>query len=147
MTFDLAYERFLPASPADVFDAYTDAAKQKIWFSILDTEPGIVEIEVDLRVGGQQTAKWGPTPDQLFWENQTYVEIDRPRRLVTDSTGGTPDGDTMDTRIEIDFVEQDGGTLMRVLQTGIPTEEMRDFFGTYAWVGAIDRLTAYLARN
>ena len=67
MTFDLAYERFIPASPADVFDAYTDAEKQKIWFSILDTEPGIVEIEVDLRVGGQQTAKWGPTPDQLFW--------------------------------------------------------------------------------
>lgn len=42
--------------PEDVFDAYTDAEKQKIWFSILDERPGIVEIEVDLRVGGTQTA-------------------------------------------------------------------------------------------
>ena len=55
-TPELRMTRQLPASPEDVFDAYTDAEKQKIWFSILDERPGIVEIEVDLRVGGTQTA-------------------------------------------------------------------------------------------
>jgi len=138
--------RVIPAPPAEVFDAYTDAEKQKVWFSLLSEEPGIVEIDVDLRVGGVQHAKWGPSADQLFWEDQTFLEIDRPHRLVTSSTGGTPDGDTMTTRIEITFEDADGGTLMTVNQSGFPTEEMRDFFTTYAWVGAFDRIAAFFGR-
>jgi uncharacterized protein YndB with AHSA1/START domain len=143
-THELRMTRLIPAAPDEVFDAYTDAEKQTVWFSLLSTEPGIVEIDVDLRVGGMQHAKWGPSADQLFWEDQTFLEIERPRRLVTSSTGGTPDGDTMTTRIEITFDEQDGGTLMTVVQSGFPTEELRDFFTTYAWVGAFDRITAYV---
>jgi uncharacterized protein YndB with AHSA1/START domain len=142
-TYDLRMTRLIPAAPDEVFDAYTDAEKQKIWFGLLSTEPGIVEIDVDLRVGGVQHAKWGPSADQLFWEDQTFLEIDRPHRLVTSSTGGTPDGDTMTTRIEITFEEAEGGTLMSVHQSGFPSEEMRDFFTTYAWVGAFDRITAF----
>ncbi|MBN9239645.1 MAG: ATPase [Micrococcales bacterium 70-64] len=146
MTYDLTMTRVIPAPPAEVFDAYTDAEKQKVWFSLLSEEPGIVEIDVDLRVGGVQHAKWGPSADQLFWEDQTFLEIDRPHRLVTSSTGGTPDGDTMTTRIEITFEDADGGTLMTVNQSGFPTEEMRDFFTTYAWVGAFDRIAAFFGR-
>src|SRR5689334_2344807 len=111
MTLDMRVTRQLPATPEEVFDAYTDAEKQKIWFTILDEQPGIVEIEVDLRVGGRQTAVWGPSPDALFRETQIFVEIDRPHRLVTDSTGSSPDGTTMTTRIEITFEARDGGTL------------------------------------
>ena len=146
-THDLRMTRLIPATPEEVFDAYTDAEKQKVWFSLLSDEPGIVEIDVDLRVGGIQHAKWGPSPDQLFWENQTFLEIERPHRLVTSSTGGTPDGDTMTTTIEITFEAAAGGTLMTVLQSGFPTEEMRDFFSTYAWVGAFDRITEYFVRR
>src|ERR1043165_2506133 len=114
MTLDMRVTRELPAIPEEVFDAYTDAEKQKIWFSILDEQPGIVEIEVDLRVGGQQTAVWGPGPDTLF------LEIDRPHRLVTEATGSSPDGMSMTTRIEVTFEEKDGGTLMTVAQSGFP---------------------------
>ena len=146
-THTLTMSRFLPATPEQVFDAYTDAEKQKIWFSILDTEPGIVEIEVDLRVGGQQTAVWGPNRDELFRETQVFRVIDRPNRLVTTSTGSSPDGATMTTEVEVTFAEQAGGTLMSVVQTGFPTVEMRDFFSQYAWVGAFDRIEAYLTRQ
>ena len=144
MTLDMRMTRHLPATPDQVFDAYTDAEKQKIWFSILDEKPGIVEIEVDLRVGGRQTAVWGPSPDQLFRETQTFLEIDRPHRLVTESTGSTPDGMEMTTRIEITFEEKDGGTLMTVVQSGFPVPEIRDFFTSEVWVGALDRIEAYL---
>lgn len=143
MTFDLHLTRVIPAPPEEVFDAYTDAEKQMTWFTLLSAEPGIVQIDVDLRVGGIQHAKWGPSADQLFWEDQTFLEIDRPHRLVTSSTGGTPDGDTMTTRIEITFEAAEGGTLMSVFQSGFPSEEMRDFFTTHAWVGAFDRITAF----
>lgn len=143
-SLDLRMTRILPASPEQVFDAYTDAEKQKIWFSILDEEPGVVEIEVDLRVGGQQTAVWGPDRDTLFREVQTFLVIDRPHRLATESTGSTPDGMTMTTHIEVTFEAVDGGTLMTVVQTGFPAVDVRDFFSQEVWVGALNRIEAYL---
>jgi uncharacterized protein YndB with AHSA1/START domain len=143
-TIGLRLTRLLPATPEEVFDAYTDPEQQKIWFSILDQEPGIVEITSDLRVGGQQTAVWGPDRDTLFRETQTFLEIDRPRRLVTDSVGSSPDGQTMTTRIEIAFAAQNGGTLMTVVQTGFPAPVIRDFFTGEVWVGAFERIEAFL---
>lgn len=146
MTYELRMSRLIPATPDEVFDAYTDAEKQRIWFSILDEEPGIVEIEVDLRVGGSQTAVWGKTRDELFRETQVFEVIDRPNRLVTKSSGSSPDGMTMETDIDVTFEAAEGGTMMTVVQTGFPTEELRDFFTMHAWNGAFDRVTAYVRR-
>ncbi|MCZ7476052.1 SRPBCC family protein [Micromonospora sp. WMMC273] len=146
MTLHMRVTRHLPGTPDEAFDAYTDAGKQKIWFGILDEEPGIVEIDVDLRVGGRQTAVWGPSPDMLFRETQTFLEIDRPHRLVTESTGTGPDGTTMTTRIEVTFEARDGGTLMTVVQSGFPTPQLRDFFVDEVWTGAFARIEAYLTR-
>ncbi|GAB2620660.1 hypothetical protein Aab01nite_35140 [Paractinoplanes abujensis] len=146
MTLDMRVTRQLPATPEEVFDAYTDAEKQKVWFSILDEEPGIVEIEVDLRVGGRQTAVWGPDKDTLFRETQTFLEIDRPHRLVTESVGSGPDGQEMSTRIEVTFEPQGDGTLMTVVQSGFPVPEVRDFFAGEVWQGAFARIEAYLKR-
>ncbi len=106
-----------------------------------------MEIEVDLRVGGQQTAVWGPDRDTLFRETQTFLVIDRPHRLVTESTGSSPDGMTMTTHIEVTFEAHGDGTLMSVVQTGFPSVEVRDFFAENAWVGAFDRITAFLTRS
>ncbi len=144
---ELRTTRRLPATPEEVFDAYTDAEQQKVWFSILDEEPGIVEIEVDLRVGGKQTAAWGPDRDTLFRETQTFVEIERPHRLVTESTGSSPDGMVMTTRIVVTFEAQGDDTLMTVVQSGFPAPEMRDFFAGEVWVGAFARIEAYLIRR
>jgi uncharacterized protein YndB with AHSA1/START domain len=144
---ELRISRVIPASPDEVFDAYTDAEKQKIWFSILDERPGIVEIDVDLRIGGTQTAVWGPDADTLFRETQTFLEIDRPRRLVTESTGTSPDGMTMTTRIAIDFTPEGDGTRMTIVQTGFPVPEIRDFFVEEVWNGALARLTAYVRQH
>jgi uncharacterized protein YndB with AHSA1/START domain len=145
--FELRMTRLLPATPEQVFDAYTDAEKQKIWFSILDEEPGVVEIDVDLRVGGEQTAVWGPNRDELFRETQVFRVIDRPHRLVTSSTGSDPSGAVMSTEVEVTFEEQGDGTLVTVVQSGFPDAATRDFFQTMAWVGAFDRIEAYLVRE
>lgn len=54
-----------------VFASLADTdAERKIWFAILDEKPGLVEIGVDRRVGGRQTAVWGPDPDPLFRETR-----------------------------------------------------------------------------
>jgi hypothetical protein len=52
----------------------------------------------------------------------------------------------MTTHVEITFEAVDGGTLVTVVQTGFPTPEVRDFFETMVWVGALDRIEAYLTR-
>jgi uncharacterized protein YndB with AHSA1/START domain len=144
---EMRMTRRLPATPEEVFDAYTDAEQQKIWFTILDEQPGIVEIEVDLRVGGKQTAVWGPSPDTLFRETQTFLEIERPHRLVTESIGSSPDGLEMTTRIEITFEPDGDATVMTVRQSGFPAPEVRDFFVAEVWTGALARVEAYLTRR
>jgi uncharacterized protein YndB with AHSA1/START domain len=146
-TISLTMSRYLPATPDEVFDAYTDQEKQTIWFSILDETPGVVRIDVDLRVGGQQKAVWGPSEDELYWENQTFKVIDRPNRLVSTSTGGTPDGQSMTTEIEVTFEPQGEGTLVTVVQSGFPDTDSRDFFESMVWVGAFDRIEAFLVRK
>lgn len=143
---ELRTSRVLAATPEEVFDAYTDPEQQTIWFSILDETPGVVRITSDLRFGGRQVAVWGPDEGTLFHETQTFLAIDRPHRLVTESAGSTPDGTTMTTRVAVTFeAHSEGSTLVSVLQTGFPTPEVRDFFESQAWVGAFDRIEAYLA--
>ena len=144
MSYELRVERLIDATPEEVFDAYTDPEAQNIWYSIMN-EGMIVENEVDLRVGGKWISAWGFSPDEMFRETNVFEVIDRPRRLVSKSTGSSPDGQTVDTQVEVTFSDEGGKTLMTVVQTGFPNEEMRDFFADTGWNGAFDRLNAYFA--
>jgi Activator of Hsp90 ATPase homolog 1-like protein len=47
----------------------------------------------------------------------------------------------------VTFEEQDGKTRMTVVQSGFPTAELRDYFPTTAWAGALDALHAYLTKE
>jgi uncharacterized protein YndB with AHSA1/START domain len=149
MSYELRVERVLNASAEEVFDAYTDAEAAKVWFTLGPDGPdgSIAEITNDLRVGGEWNAAWGEDPDQLFRERGVWQVIERPRRLVMAHTGWTPDGQTMDTTIEVTFEDLGGKTRMVVAQRGFPTEEVRDFFAATAWSGAFDRIERYLARR
>jgi uncharacterized protein YndB with AHSA1/START domain len=144
MSYELRVERLIDASPEEVFDAYTDPDAQKVWYSIRD-QGMIVENEVDLRVGGKWVSAWGFKHDEMFRETNIFEVIDRPHRLVSKSSGSSPDGSTLDTDVEVTFRDEGGKTLMTVVQTGFPSEDMRDFFADTAWNGAFDRLNAYFA--
>ena len=144
MSYELRVERLIDATPEEVFDAYTSPEAQQVWYTILD-EGMIVENEVDLRVGGKWVSAWGFTPEEMFRETNVFEVVDRPHRLVSRSTGSSPDGSSLDTHVEITFQEEGGKTLMTVVQSGFPSEEMRDFFAETAWIGAFDRLNAYFA--
>jgi len=142
MSHQLRVERLIDASPEEVFHAYTDPAAQKVWFTILD-EGMLVENQVDLRVGGEWVSAWGFSPEEMFRETQVFVVVDRPHRLVTKSSGSSPDGTTLETDVEITFQEEGGKTLMTVVQSGFPDEETKDFFARTAWIGFFDRISAY----
>lgn len=81
----------------------------------------------------------------MFRETNVFEVVDRPHRLVSKSTGSSPDGLTLETEVEVTFRQQGEKTLMTVVQSGFPEEGLRDFFAKEPWIGAFDRLEAYFA--
>ncbi len=150
-TLGLRVVRELPATPAQVFEAYTDPEAQKIWLSALGAEKGEVETSVDLHVGGVWEATFRANPAALVHDVQTYLEIHPPHRLITrlvseSSIGGQP-MPAITGQITVSLAASAVGTILTAEQTGLPNAEVRDFFETVAWAGALDRIEAYLANR
>ena len=71
--------RTLPASPEEIFDAWTDPASVRVWMC-----PGAVEetiASLDVRVGGQFKLVMRER-DREHVHTGEYLEVERPRRLA-----------------------------------------------------------------
>jgi uncharacterized protein YndB with AHSA1/START domain len=124
MTDPLRYERVIRARPEDAFDALTDPAGQIAFYET--DEPGwIVLSESDVRVGGVWSIAFGPSRERLYRHSHVFEVIDRPRRLLLSTTETRVDGSTLRFATEFTFEESDRGTLMTMIQRGLPTEELR----------------------
>lgn len=125
MTHDLQFQRVIEASPEEVFDAFTGADGQHAFYD--QDDPGwIVNSECDLRVGGRWTIAFGPSPSELYRHEHVFRAIERPRRLVLATTEIRLDGSTFKFEHEVTFEDEDGKTLMTMVQRGFPTAELRD---------------------
>jgi uncharacterized protein YndB with AHSA1/START domain len=81
-TFTIAFERKLPVSRADVFDAWTKPEQIAEWWD--PTGARLVTCEIDLRPGGAfRFVNEGHGPPFAG----TYSVIDRPSRLVFEAMG------------------------------------------------------------
>jgi uncharacterized protein YndB with AHSA1/START domain len=137
VSHNLRVERWFDATPEEVFDTYTDPAAQREWYQ---DQPGwIVQVECDLRVGGQWTVAFGPPGAEPYRETNVFKQVDRPRRLVYTSRVTMPDGSSFDTGMEVTFQERDGRTQMTIVHTGFPSAELRDDHRG-GWSGFLDRL-------
>ena len=123
MSEDVRFARVIDAAPEVVFDAFTGEDGQEAFYS----ERGwIVESECDLRVGGVWTVTFGPSRDELFRHEHVFRVIDRPRRLLVDTTERRPDRSIVEYETEWIFEERDGKTLLTMIHSGLPTAELRD---------------------
>jgi uncharacterized protein YndB with AHSA1/START domain len=123
MSEDVTFARVINARPEVVFDALTGQNGQEAFYS----ERGwIVDSECDLRVGGVWTATFGPSRDELYRHDHVFQVIDRPNRLLVDTTESRPDGSSVEYETEFIFEERDGKTLMTMIHRGLPTAELRD---------------------
>ena len=123
MSQDVRVARVINARPEVVFDLFTGQDGQEAFYS----EPGwSVQSECDLRVGGLWTVTFGPSRDELYRHDHIFRVIDRPSRLVVDTTENRPDGSVVEFEIEYIFEARDGKTLMTMIQRGLPTAELRD---------------------
>ncbi len=126
MSHELRFERVFDASPEEVFDAFTDPEGLEAMYG-LDGPGWIVESEGELRVGGAWSVAFGPSRDELFRFTHVFRAVERPRRLSFATTETAPDGRSLDLDVEIAFEEQNGKTLMTMVQRGFPGAEVRDF--------------------
>ena len=138
MTRGLRFERLIAAPPERVFDAFTDPEGQREFYGT-DDAGWVVDSQCDLRVGGVWSIRFGPAPDRLYHHRHVFEAIERPRRILIASTETRLDGSSFETTLEFTFEPRDGGTLMTMVQTGFPTEELREEH-TISLPHAFDRL-------
>jgi uncharacterized protein YndB with AHSA1/START domain len=123
MSHDARFARVINARPEVVFDAITGQDGQEAFYG----EPGwTVESECDLRVGGLWTVTFWPSRDEVYRHDHIFRVIDRPSRLVLDTTERRPDGSIVEYETEFIFEARDGKTLMTMIHRGLPTAELRD---------------------
>jgi uncharacterized protein YndB with AHSA1/START domain len=146
MSYELKVHRVMDAGAEEVFEAFTSVEAQQIWFRGPERDPNmVVEIECDPRVGGRWLQVWGPNPQETYRELCVFQVVDRPRRLAMTSEMTGPDGQVVNSHVDITFEETDGKTKVTVVHSGLPTAELRDFLSTMAWQGAFDRIEWYFA--
>jgi uncharacterized protein YndB with AHSA1/START domain len=146
-TYELKIERVFDAPPELVFDTLVDPEAQDELFSDQVEGFRLLKSEIDLRVGGTWTIVAGPAdgkgePDRL---HNVFTEIDRPHRLAYDLSMFVGEwGRSIDSRVLYTFEEQEGKTLLTIVQSGFETEADRDAYmdGTPGFIDSLQRAVA-----
>jgi uncharacterized protein YndB with AHSA1/START domain len=105
---DIVQATFVRGEPERVFDAFATAGGLDAWFTSGTT--------LDPRPGGAFLWRWRAWgPDKVTTEAQAKVrEFRRPERFVFDWDSGNP----KPTRVEITFERAEGGTVVRLRESG-----------------------------
>ena len=132
-SFVVQRETQIAAPCASVFAFLTDPEKIVQWMgseAVTEMHPGGLYL---LKGVGSATARG------------TFREVVPVHRLAYsfgwDGNEEVPPGSGL---IEIDLIEQDGGTLLRMTHSGLPTEATRDSH-SQGWAHYLDRLTKVAA--
>jgi uncharacterized protein YndB with AHSA1/START domain len=138
----LRIERTFDAPAQAVFDAWTSEEVLLRWFHA-DPDWDTPTAEVDLRLGGSlRLVMRNPDAGQEYGARGEYTVIDPPHRLAF--TWVWDDDPEHPQLIEMDFSESDGATTVRMISSGIATEESRDNHEE-GWGKAFDNLDRVLA--
>ncbi|MFO1337173.1 MAG: SRPBCC domain-containing protein [Burkholderiaceae bacterium] len=116
-TFTLNMTRFLRAPREKVFDAFVTPALMAAWQCPRGMQ---VEASADARVGGAYRLQMKARDGSRFAVTGQFVELQRPARLAYtwawENMPAMPAG--LRTLIEVDLVERDGGTELRMQHSG-----------------------------
>jgi uncharacterized protein YndB with AHSA1/START domain len=123
MSEDARFAQLINARPEVVFDALTTQDGQEAFYGELGWT---VESRCDLRVGGVWTVTFGPSRDQVYRHDHIFRAIDRPNRLVLDTTERRPDGSIVEYETEFTLEPHEGKTLLTMNHRGLPTAELRE---------------------
>jgi uncharacterized protein YndB with AHSA1/START domain len=117
------------APPARLFDAWLDPAKVQVWLGAAARKEALGEllrVELDARVGGRFQFVYRRGSNELV-QSGTYLEIDRPRRLVFSWDMALPDIERI---------------VIQITPTADGSELVLDHVMDPAWGGDVSPVTA-----
>ena len=140
MSHELRIERLFDAPPDKVFDAFVDPAAQEELHGSGQPDWVIRRCETDVRVGGTSVYAMAPEGRDPDVETRVFSVVERSNRLVFRHSMQVAEwGRTFETEVTLTFEDQDGKTLLTMVQTGFDTVEDRDAF-LNGWPAYLDTL-------
>ena len=134
---DIVREVQIDASPELVFSFFTEANKLTRWLALdaeLDPRPGGINHQTHT---GREDSPTGP-----YLMRGEFVEVEPPSRVVF--TWGFEnshvDVDPGESTVEVTFEPRDGGTLVRLVHSGLPESEFAAH--SEGWTVMLQRLAA-----
>jgi uncharacterized protein YndB with AHSA1/START domain len=134
-------ERTFEATAEDVFDAWTSPEVMRRWL-----HPGpdwqTPDAEVDLRIGGRIRVVMRRPDGRESTGQGEFTLVDRPRRLIMTWTFSDDSGN--EQLLDVSFSESAGSTTVRLVNTGISTDQRREA-QDWGWRGCLGELERALA--
>jgi uncharacterized protein YndB with AHSA1/START domain len=119
--YSVTVQREIAASAEDLFDAWLDAESLGTWLRPAATRE--TRAETDPQVGGTFEVVMAGDDSSTVCTG-TYLEIDRPRRLVF--TWSSPHTRYRDSIVTVTFQASTDATVVEIHQVGLPDEQARD---------------------
>jgi uncharacterized protein YndB with AHSA1/START domain len=135
----LTVKQLIRADRDRVFSAWTKPELMKKWF--FPKGMALVSSEADVRVGGHYRAAMSDG-SHTHTVSGVYQEIEVGRKLVFSHTW--EEQDPVETRVTVEFADQDGGTLVTLTHEGLRSEASRKGHEG-GWLETLDSLKGYLA--
>jgi len=136
----------ISAPPARVFQALTDAAQLRVWF----TNPScpIKLWRMDARLGGQynyKTEKGTVVVNNIseFKCHGEIIEFDPPRVLAYTWFGNWHDDTTCRTVVRWELTPRSGGTHVKVTHSGLAHLPIARKDYSNGWIGVLDMLKKF----
>ena len=137
--FELQQTRFIRAPREKVFAAFTDEAMLRQWHCPRGLS--VTHSRCDARASGQWQLQMQARDGSRFAVGGVYREVRRPERLVYTWAwqGDNSPMAGIETLVEVDFVERDAGTELRLRHSGFPAAAASDAHAA-GWRSTLNRL-------
>ena len=136
----LTIRRRLNASPAKVYDAWTDPAKMMRWFGPSQAET--LRAETDPKVGGRFRVLMRTSDGEEHGVSGVYREVVRDEKLVfTWAWRSTPERESL---VTVALKPDGDGVVLTLTHEQFFDEAARDAHRE-GWTGAVDKLEQYFA--
>lgn len=145
-TNELTIQKFVPAPPEKVFDAWVIPQMRKKWWA---AQAGMTcdRCEIDAQLGGRYRINMkSPDGGHEYVVVGEFTELNRPTRLAMtwswepgSEDPAQPGSFATGTTVTIDFEPADGGTHVRLRHTGFTDPAQRDNHNE-GWAGCLEQL-------
>jgi uncharacterized protein YndB with AHSA1/START domain len=133
----LTLKRRIKATPAQVFQAWTDPEKIVRWFGPHETVAGSVRAQVDVRPGGRYQMNFQTQGGERHRVGGVYREVVTDSRLVfTWAWHTTPERESL---VTVTIVPDGDGTLLTLHHEQFFDQKARDGHER-GWTGTLDKL-------